>query len=45
MTLKNPEVLTKLRTIGDHAFEDCTSLTAFPFPESLTNIGPAAFRG
>ena len=45
MQLKNPEVLTKLRTIGDHAFEDCTSLEYFPLPDSLTNVGTAAFRG
>ncbi len=32
-------------SIGDHAFEDCTSLTSIVLPESVTSIGYEAFNG
>lgn len=42
--------ISRLQSIGDYAFCDCTTLvqfcsdTSFTFPESLTNIGEHAFQ-
>ena len=36
---------SKLETIGDHTFEDCTGLTSITIPDSVTSIGFEAFRG
>ncbi len=32
-------------TIGDYAFQSCSSLTSIEFPNSLTTIGTSAFNG
>jgi len=32
-------------TIGDHAFENCTNVTAITIPYSVTTIGKGLFRG
>ena len=35
--------LTSIKTIGGWAFNDCTGLTSFTLPESITKIGEKAF--
>jgi hypothetical protein len=42
-----PELVSGLRvtSIGDYAFQDCTSLTSMTIPNSVTNIGSHAFMG
>ena len=36
---------SKVETIGEHAFEYCTTLTSIGFPGTLTSIGDSAFYG
>ena len=36
---------SQLTTIGDYAFEDCTSLTSIVIPDRVTTIGDSAFWG
>lgn len=35
--------LTSVKSIGEYAFNDCTGLTEFTLPESITSIGKNAF--
>ena len=36
---------SRLKSIGDHAFDDCNSLTSITIPNGITSIGEWAFRG
>ena len=39
------EIPNSVTGIGDHAFEDCSSLASISIPNSMTNIGSGAFQG
>ncbi|MDE6792687.1 MAG: Ig-like domain-containing protein, partial [Muribaculaceae bacterium] len=43
--LKYIDLPDGITSIGDYAFEGCSSLTSIDFPEGLTNVGKGAFWG
>ena len=44
LTTVNFRANSKLESIGDWAFQDCSSLTSITIPDSVTSIGSMAFR-
>ncbi|MFR0950641.1 MAG: leucine-rich repeat protein [Ruminococcus callidus] len=42
--MKNLVDMNAIQTIGDNAFEGCTSLVNVVLPDTLTKLGVAAFR-
>ena len=44
-TDKSYNIPNSVTSIGDSAFEDCTSLTSITIPNSVTSIGDCAFLG
>ena len=42
---KNTTIPNNVTSIGDGAFEDCSSLTSIEIPNSVTSIGSSAFDG
>ena len=44
-SIKTVVVENGVTTIGDYAFNDCSSLTSINFPDSVTTIGRSAFYG
>ncbi len=44
-TVEYEGVTCNVLSIGDHAFDICTSLTSITIPNSVTSIGNCAFRG
>ena len=43
-TDKSYNIPNGVTSIGDYAFEDCTSLTSITIPDSVTSIGDSAFE-
>ena len=44
LTITSIEILSSVTSIGDSAFEYCSSLTSIKIPSSVTSIGSYAFR-
>ena len=44
-TVSRDDMTYKVVSIADSAFYDCASITSVTFPESITTIGNAAFKG
>ncbi len=43
-SIKSVEIMGSVTTLGDHAFQGCSSITSVALPDSVKSIGPAAFR-
>ena len=44
-SIKSVLICTGVTSIGNYAFEDCSSLTSITIPDSVTSIGNTAFSG
>jgi hypothetical protein len=44
-TIMNLNIPSSVTSIGDYAFNYCTSLVSVDIPSSVTSVGYAAFQG